>query len=141
MLFRSTLKMTGNYNSPVNMEQVDIDVEYWSRYGKTDQIILNPNPEDYEFTIWPNYTEYGYDCYQNEGKVFGTFYYPWCGTSEGEMRFVFMRPGTNEIVEQFQPIDIKTNGAWDGKRIQCYVTSVPGTYQLVPLFRDRKSVV
>ena len=114
MKYTYTLKMTGNYNSPVNMEQVDIDVEYWSRYGKTDQIILNPNPEDYEFTIWPNYTEYGYDCYQNEGKVFGTFYYPWCGTSEGEMRFVFMRPGTNEIVEQFQPIDIKTNGAWDG---------------------------
>lgn len=137
MKYTYTLKMTGNYNSPVNMEQVDIDVEYWSRYGKTDQIILNPNPEDYEFTIWPNYTEYGYDCYQNEGKVFGTFYYPWCGTSEGEMRFVFMRPGTNEIVEQFQPIDIKTNGAWDGKRIQCYVTSVPGTYQLVPLFRKK----
>lgn len=63
-----TLKMTGNYNSPVNMEQVDIDVEYWSRYGKTDQIILNPNPEDYEFTIWPNYTEYGYDCYQMKVK-------------------------------------------------------------------------
>ena len=35
--------------------------EYWSWYGKMDQIILNPNPEDYEFTIWPNYTEYGYD--------------------------------------------------------------------------------
>lgn len=48
-----------------------------------------------------------------------------------------MRPGTNEIVEQFQPIDIKTNGAWDGKRIQCYVTSAPGTYQLVPLFRKK----
>ena len=91
----------GKLQLPVNMEQVDIDVEYWSRYGKTDQIILNPNPEDYEFTIWPNYTEYGYDCYRNEGKVFGTFYYPWCGTSEEEMRFVFMRPGTNEIVEQF----------------------------------------
>ena len=129
--------MTGNYNSPVNKEQVDIDVEYWSRYGKTDEIILNPNPEDYEFTIWPNYTEYGYDCYQNEGKVFGTFYYPWCGTSEGELRFVFMREGTNEIVEKFQPIDIKTNGAWDGKRIQCYITSAPGTYQLVPLFRKK----
>ena len=52
MKYTYTLKMTGNYNSPVNMEQVDIDVEYWSRYGKTDQIILNPNPEDYEFTIW-----------------------------------------------------------------------------------------
>ena len=57
------------------------------------------------------------------------------------MRFVFMRPGTNEIVEQFQPIDIKTNGAWDGKRIQCYVTSVPGTYQLVPLFARRRNDV
>ena len=137
MKYTYTLKMTGNYNSPVNKEQVDIDVEYWSRYGKTDEIILNPNPEDYEFTIWPNYTEYGYDCSQNEGKVFGTFYYPWCGTSEGELRFVFMREGTNEIVEKFQPIDIKTNGAWDGKRIQCYVTSAPGTYRLVPLFRKK----
>ena len=62
-------------------EQVDIDVEYWSRYGKTDQIILNPNPEDYEFTIWPNYTEYGlslihiscrlYYCrFRNSGEIF-----------------------------------------------------------------------
>lgn len=137
MKYTYTLKMTGNYNAPVNKEQVDIDVEYWSQYGKTDDIILNPNPEDYEFTIWPNYTDYGYDCYQNEGKVFGAAYYPWCGTSEGEMRFVFMREGTNEIVEKFQPIDIRTNGAWDGKRIQCYVTSAPGTYQLVPLFRKK----
>lgn len=137
MKYTYTLKMTGNYNSPVNMEQVDIDVEYWSRYGKTDQIILNPNPDDYPFKVWPNYTEYGYDCYQNEGKVFGTFYNPYCDNGEGELRFVFMRPGTNEIVEQFQPIDIKTNGAWDGKRIQCYVTSAPGTYQLVPLFRKK----
>lgn len=137
MKYTYTLKMTGNYNAPVNKEQVDIDVEYWGQYGKTDEIVLNPNPEDYEFTIWTNYTEYGYDCYQNEGKVFGTFYYPWCGTSEGEMRFVFMKEGTNEIVEKFQPIDIKTNGGWDGKRIQCYVTSAPGTYQLVPLFRKK----
>lgn len=137
MKYTYTLKMTGNYNAPVNKEQVDIDVDYWSQYGKTDDIILNPNPEDYEFTIWTNYTAYGYDCYQNEGKVFGTFYYPWCGTSEGEMRFVFMKEGTNEIVEKFQPINIKTNGAWDGKRIQCYVTSAPGTYQLVPLFRKK----
>lgn len=137
MKYTYTLKMTGNYNSPVNKEQVDIDVEYWSRYGKTDEIILNPNPDDYPFKIWPNYTEYGYDCYQNEGKVFGTFYTPFCDNSEGELRFVFMREGTNEIVEKFQPIDIKTNGAWDGKRIQCYVTSAPGTYQLVPLFRKK----
>lgn len=53
MKYTYTLKMTGNYNSPVNMEQVDIDVEYWSRYGKTDQIILNPNPEDYPSRYGP----------------------------------------------------------------------------------------
>ena len=90
MKYTYTLKMTGNYNSPVNMEQVDIDVEYWSRYGKTDQIILNPNPEDYEFTIWPNYTEYGYDCYQNEGKVllcdFRSRYIPACAVIPQERR-------------------------------------------------------
>lgn len=137
MKYTYTLNMTGNYNAPVNKEQVDIDVEYWSQYGKTDEIILNPDPDDYPFKIWPNYTEYGYDCYQNEGKVFGTFYTPFCDDGEGEMRFVFMRQGTNEIVEKFQPIDIKTNGGWDGKRIQCYVTSAPGTYQLVPLFRRK----
>ncbi len=34
------------------------------------------------FKVWPNYTEYGYDCYQNEGKVFGTFYNPYCDNGE-----------------------------------------------------------
>ena len=53
------------------------------------------------------------------------------------MRFVFMRPGTNEIVEKFQPIDIKVQGRWDEKKIQCYVTAAPGTYQLVPLFQRK----
>lgn len=138
MKYTYTLKMTGNCTTPRSTWSRWTSM--WStgvRYGKTDQIILNPNPDDYPFKVWPNYTEYGYDCYQNEGKVFGTFYNPYCDNGEGELRFVFMRPGTNEIVEQFQPIDIKTNGAWDGKRIQCYVTSAPGTYQLVPLFRKK----
>lgn len=143
MKYTYTLKLTGNYNAPVNKEQVDIDVEYWSKYGKTDDIVINPNPDDYPFKVWPNYTEYGYDTYQNEGKVFGTFYTPFCDDGEGEMRFVFVRKGAGnpitagDIVEKFQPIDIKTNGAWDGKRIQCYVTSAPGTYRLVPLFRKK----
>lgn len=48
-----------------------------------------------------------------------------------------MRPGTDEIVEKFQPIDIKVQGRWDGKKIQCYVTAAPGTYQLVPLFQRK----
>ena len=52
------------------------------------------------------------------------------------MRFVFMRPGTDEIVEKFQPIDIKVDG-WGGKKVQCYVTAAPGTYQLVPLFQRK----
>ena len=38
MKYTYTLKMTGNYNAPVNKEQVDIDVEYWGQYGKTDDM-------------------------------------------------------------------------------------------------------
>ena len=43
----------------------------------------------------------------------------------------------SQIVEKFQPIDIKVQGDWDGKKIQCYVTAAPGTYQLVPLFQRK----
>lgn len=89
------------------------------------------------FTVRPNYTKYGYDCYQNEGKVFGVLYSSFCDyTFVGRLRFVFMRG--NQIVEKFQPIDIDIpSGQWDGKPIQCYVTSTPGMYQLVPLFQKK----
>ncbi len=49
---------------------------------------------------------------------------------------LFRRPGTDEIVEKFQPIDIKVDG-WGGKKVQCYVAAAPGTYQLVPLFQRK----
>lgn len=136
-IYTYTIKIKGAYNAEINKEDIPIDVEYWSQFGKTDEIVLkNVDYTDFEnmFFISTNYTEFGYDCYQNEGKPFGLFYtHAGSEPFEGKLRFVFMQGG--QIVEKFQPIDIKIQGDWDGKKIQCYVTSAPGTYQLVPLFQ------
>ena len=138
-IYTYTIKIKGAYNGEVNKDDVPIDVEYWSQFGKTDEIVLkNVDYTDFEnmFFIRTNHTKFGYDCYQNEGKPFG-LYYTHAGSEpfEGKVRFVFMRG--SQIVEKFQPIDIKIQGNWDGKKIQCYVTSAPGTYQLVPLFQRK----
>lgn len=136
-IYTYTIKIKGAYNAEINKEDVPIDVEYWSQFGKTDDIVLKDvDYTNFEnvFFIRPNHTEFGYDCYQNEGKPFGLFYtHAGSDPFEGKLRFVFMQGG--QIVEKFQPIDIKIQGDWDGKKIQCYVTSAPGTYQLVPLFQ------
>lgn len=138
-IYTYTIKIKGAYNGEVNKDDVPIDVEYWSQFGKTDEIVLRTvDYTDFEnmFFIRTNHTKFGYDCYQNEGKPFG-LYYTHAGSEpfEGKVRFVFMRG--SQIVEKFQPIDIKIQGNWDGKKIQCYVTSAPGTYQLVPLFQRK----
>lgn len=133
-IYTYTFNLKGMYNAPVYMEDVPIDVEYWGKYGKTDEIQIRECGED-EVTIRPNYTEYGYDCYQNEGKVFGLFWTGWC-SFVGKLRFVLMQNG--RIIEQYQPIDIQVkSGQWDGKWIQCYVTVSPGMYELVPLFQKK----
>ena len=138
-IYTYTIKIKGAYNGEVNKDDVPIDVEYWSQFGKTDEIVLRSvDYTDFEnmFFISTNHTEFGYDCYQNEGKPFGLFYtHAGSEPFEGKVRFVFMRG--SQIVEKFQPIDIKIQGNWDGKKIQCYVTSAPGTYQLVPLFQRK----
>lgn len=145
MIYTYTVKIKGEYNSEVNIDDVPIDVEYWSQFGKTDEIVWKypdnngkPGFRDKEdrFTIASNYTFFGYDTYQNEGKVFGMYYYFWGSQGfEGKMRFVFMQG--DRIVEKFQPVDFKMYSSWGGKAIQCYVTSNPGTYQLVPLFQRK----
>lgn len=141
MIYTYTIKIKGEYNAAVNREDVPIDVQYWSQFGKTDDIVLKEiDFGDFEniFSISTNHTQFGYDCYQNEGKPFGLFYSHYgVEQFDGRMRFVFMRPGTDEIVEKFQPIDIKVQGRWGGKKVQCYVTAAPGTYQLVPLFQRK----
>ena len=141
-IYTYTLSIKGGYNCPVVMDEYKLDVEYWSTFGKTDEIrIMDVNDPNYndenEFTIRTNYCEYGYDTYRGEGKVFGVMYSYWgMKDFEGEMRFVFMQNGV--IKEKFQPVPLKVeSGSWGGKAIPCYVTSEPGTYQLVPLFRRK----
>lgn len=133
-IYTYTFNLKGMYNAPVYMEDVPIDVEYWGKYGKTDEIQIRECGED-EVTIRPNTTWYGYDCYQNEGKVFGVMWTGWC-SFEGKLRFVLMQNG--RIVEQYQSKDIRVKeGQWGGECIQCYVTVPPGMYELVPLFQKQ----
>lgn len=135
MMYTYSIKIKGIYNAEIKVDDVPIDVEYWSQYGKTDNVVLK-EVDDFEdmFLIKPFYTEYGYDTYRNEGKVFGT-YMAHMGSRQfdGKVRFVLMQG--DRIVEKFQPVDLKMKGGWTTKRVQCYVTAAPGTYQLVPLFQ------
>ena len=40
MIYTYTIKIKGEYNAAVNREDVPIDVQYWSQFGKTDDIVL-----------------------------------------------------------------------------------------------------
>ena len=137
MIYTYTLNMKSGYNCEVDVDHVPMDEEYWSTFGKTDRIVMRDCGTD-RIYIWPNYTEYGYDTYTGEGKVWGFFLrYRNRGGGEdfaGQARFVLM--DGNRIVEQYQPFDIKCgNGAWDGYCKYCYVQAVPGTYRLAVLFK------
>ena len=105
-IYTYSIKIKGAYNGEVNKEDVPIDVEYWSQFGKTDDIVIREvDFSDFEnqFSIRTNHTEFGYDCYQNEGKPFGLFYTHWGSELfEGKVRFVFMQG--SQIVEKFQPM-------------------------------------
>ena len=39
-IYTYSIKIKGAYNGEVNKEDVPIDVEYWSQFGKTDDIVI-----------------------------------------------------------------------------------------------------
>ena len=136
MEYTYTLNMRSGYNCEVDLDDVPIDVGYWSTFGKTDQLVIRDCGDDL-FTVRPNYTEFGYDCYQNEGKIFGAFYSNFCDYDfEGEVRFVLMQNG--QLKEQFPSFTTTIkSGQWNGGRQVCFIQAAPGTYQVVPLFRKK----
>lgn len=136
MEYTYTLNMRSGYNCEVDLDDVPIDIEYWSTFGKTDQLVIRDCGDDL-FTVRPNYTEFGYDCYQNEGKIFGAFYSNFNNYDfEGEMRFVLMQNG--QMKEQYPPFAAKAkSGQWNGSRQVCFIQAASGLYQVVPLFRKK----
>ena len=134
-MYTYTLNIKGEYNTPVHMEQVDIDVEYWSRFGKSDEIVMRDCGDDW-LTISTGETEYGYDTYRNEGKVFGVTVENFTDedTFEGYFRFLLM--DGDRMVEKFpkQEFSVRT---WSIQKQACYVTAAPGTYTLVPIFQKK----
>ena len=137
MMYTYTLKLKGGFNCEVNVDDVPLDVDYWSTFGKTDDIVLREIAwDDFENSMYvkATFTMFGYDTYQNEGKVFGTYYYHMGDELfQGKLRFVLMQG--NVIKEKFPPMDIERQGTWKGEKMACYVTATPGRYTLVPLFQ------
>lgn len=142
-----TLTLKGGYNSPIDLEEYPIDVQHWSTFGKTDNIVLGTSDKDF-FSIELGGIPYGSDIYRNEGYMMG-FYGYWLGwdfvtnqpTSDkwdGDFRMVLMDNAGN-IVEKFQPCAITApNGEMmKGTERRSYVTAPAGTYELGVLFRKK----
>ena len=137
MMYTYTLKIKGKYNAAINKDDVPVDVEYWSQYGKTDDIVIMDTDEsDWEryFTYSPRHKETGYYLYQNEAFPLGFNYDYWgSGKFHGKIRGVITRNG--KIVEKF-PADIHyPEGTIHFFETAAYVLSDPGTYKLEVLFQ------
>ena len=137
-MYTYTLVLKGNSDTgPVYMENPPLDVEYWSTYGKTDEIrIVECDEEDNPIAVRPNYIKYGRATYRNEGRPWGLWIdnLDFNNPFKGEMRFVLM--DGDRIADRFPPekMDIEPFGEIGGMW-RCYVTADPGIYRLMPLFR------
>ena len=141
-----TLTLKGGYNSPIDLEEYPIDVQHWSSFGKTDNIVLGTSDRDF-FLRETGAIPYGSDIYRNEGYMMGFSGY-WMGFDpatgnmtdkwEGDFRMVFMDNAGN-IVDKFQPCSITAeNGAMmKNTGARSYVTAPAGTYELGVLFRKK----
>jgi len=47
-----TLLLTADYNTPVSLDECDVDVTYWSSFGKTDTVVLGTSDVDF-FAVSP----------------------------------------------------------------------------------------
>lgn len=145
-----TLTLKGGYNTPVELDECAIDVNYWSTYGKNDEITLG-NSEGNWFSVEPAGECYGRDVYRNEGFMFAFLGY-WMGidpntgempdTWTGDFRMVLM-DGAGKIVDKYQPCAIvaPNGGMMKGTDRRSYVTAPVGTYELAVLFRKKGETV
>lgn len=118
-------------------DDVKLDVEYWSKFGKEDNIVVGENSTSM-LRITTNYQSFGKTVVRNEGKDFAVFVYNYGDTFEGKVRMALF-DGDN-LVEQYQPYNISiASKKYDGYRIPCFVQAPAGTYQLKPLFQVKGS--
>lgn len=141
-----TLTLKGGYNSPIDLEEYPLDVNYWSTFGKTDKIVFSTSDKDW-FDIEPGDVAYGSTLYRNEGNMLGFFGY-WTGfdmntgemppTWEGDFRMVLM-DGSGNIVDKFQPCSItaENGGLMRNTLRRSFITAPAGTYELGVLFRKK----
>ena len=140
-----TLLLTADYNTQVILDEYDVNVTYWSTFGKDDTVVLGTSDVDF-FAVSPS-AEDGADTYRMEGKQFA-FYGYWTGfnaetgempaTWEGDFRMVLLDSKGN-IIDKFQPCEItaKNGEMMKGTIRRSFVTAPAGTYELSALFRKK----
>lgn len=137
LMYTYTLKIKGKYNSAINKEDVPVDVEYWSQFGKTDEIIIRETDEsDWEryFTYSPRHKEHAYYLYQNEAFPLRFNYNHWGDCKfHGKVRGVITQNG--RIVEKFPACEHYPDARIPFFQTSAYVLSQPGTYKFEVLFQ------
>ena len=140
-----TLLLTSEYNTAVTLDECDVNVTYWSTFGKTDTVVLGTSDTDF-FAVSPSVRD-GADTYRMEGKDMGFLGY-WTGfnaatgempaTWEGDFRMVLLDSKGN-IIDKFQPcaITAKNGEMMKGTGRRSFITAPVGTYELSALFRKK----
>ncbi|MBP1616034.1 MAG: hypothetical protein H6Q13_3482 [Bacteroidetes bacterium] len=140
-----TLLLTSEYNTAVTLDECDVNVTYWSTFGKDDTVNLGTSDTDF-FAVSPSVRD-GADTYRMEGKDMGFLGY-WTGfnaatgempaTWEGDFRMVLLDSKGN-IIDKYQPcaITVKNGEMMKGTGRRSFVTAPAGTYELSALFRKK----
>ncbi|MDR0603571.1 MAG: fimbrillin family protein [Bacteroidales bacterium] len=119
-------------------EDTQLDVVYWSTFGKTDPITLG-NSRTSLLRIDPFYQNYGRTYIKGEAGYFGN-YATNTGSEKWEGRFRMALYNGETLVEQSQPYNInelRGDGYFTSWLIPFYINCAPGTYTVKPLFQAK----
>lgn len=124
-------------SEPPTPDDVELDIQYWEKYGKEDEIVVGSNSGSM-LRLSANYGDYGRTVIRGESRYFSAFVYNYGDAWEGKIRMALY--DGDQLVEQYQAYNVKIDkkgiGGWT---IPCYVNCDPGTYSLKPLFQNKGS--
>ena len=112
---------------------VDIDVAYWTKFGKDDNIVIKDGKDNYKFRIEQLSTPYGRTIVQNESFIFNSWFTKSDGAWNGKVKYTLWQG--DKMIEQYPAYRV-IDRTWGEIRIGVFVTVPAGRYRLVPLHQE-----
>ena len=112
---------------------VELDVAYWTKFGKDDNIVIKDGKDNYKFRIEQTSTPYGRTIVQNESFIFNTGFTKSDGAWNGKVKYTLWQG--DKMIEQYPAYRVKDR-TWGEIRIGVFVTVPAGQYRLVPLYQE-----